>query len=546
MKSIEPACHEFAANYLFAENGLAPYFAADSRVKQGGGSQVSEFRADGERWRVKLYYQSSNIVHPGDCLPSGTEWRLDEIREFRFAVKRHAEEDPVGQQSFNAHLSPRWRGMKAQKRNGTQTEISVPKELGEAVNVRVKGSNIDFRRYGKLLRLAAQAVGIRWDYFEEPHEYSNVQDAERYVRVHKDASGPVHARDGPIASMGHLLENDRRGYRKVVQNDDDEHGRNLPGYYHTVTLGTRRIREAFPHNEIPVEVKHYYAREALSVPKDHPLRHPKVGVSYQVSRWDRKLGVSPDDLDQLVEELDRVLRAVLADAGLDLAPIHGDGPFVEDAYFPAEVTDGHEKPLSLDLTRVRQEQETVVIRYLADGLSPVEWESLQTLVSDGGTVSPQDIADSHGRHVESVRRALRRIDEMVERKYGEVALRSPYIAELVHDAVQNAREATRRAVEVGAKAIEAAERGLDETTSAFIAWCAKHGVDVDGRRDAQLKVRLGELDPDRDSAPEFLVRRAFELWKTAKQDVGAFRMAMVEYGRPNGPDRSVPVWRLIG
>jgi len=40
-----------------------------------------------------------------------------------------------------------------------------------------------------------------------------------------------------IAGLAHLLENDRQGFRKLVQNDDDEQGRNLPGYYHTVTLG---------------------------------------------------------------------------------------------------------------------------------------------------------------------------------------------------------------------------------------------------------------------------------------------------------------------
>jgi len=95
------------------------------------------------------------------------------------------------------------------------------------VNVRIKGSNIAFDRYPELLRRAAIEIGVAGKYFEEPHEFSNIQDAERYVRVHRDASGPVHGRDGPIAAMGHLLESDRQGYRKVVQNDDDERGRNL-------------------------------------------------------------------------------------------------------------------------------------------------------------------------------------------------------------------------------------------------------------------------------------------------------------------------------
>jgi len=40
---VEPTPHEFAANYLFDANGLAPFFAADSQVKAGDGSQRSEF-----------------------------------------------------------------------------------------------------------------------------------------------------------------------------------------------------------------------------------------------------------------------------------------------------------------------------------------------------------------------------------------------------------------------------------------------------------------------------------------------------------------------
>jgi hypothetical protein len=46
---VELAPHEFVANYLFDADGLAPFFAADSRVKAGGGSERSEFRAQGER-----------------------------------------------------------------------------------------------------------------------------------------------------------------------------------------------------------------------------------------------------------------------------------------------------------------------------------------------------------------------------------------------------------------------------------------------------------------------------------------------------------------
>lgn len=60
----------------------------------------------------------------------------------------------------------------------------------------------------------------------------------------------------------------------------------------------------------------------------------------------------------------------------------------------------------ISATQIGQAQENVVNKCLADGLSPVEWESLEMLVTDGGTVSPNDIVTKYNRHPDSVRRAL--------------------------------------------------------------------------------------------------------------------------------------------
>ena len=523
MRTVRLAPHEFNANLLFNDNGLAPFFGLDSAVKAADGSRREEFHAGGERWVARLSYQESNIVHPGSQTPQGTDFRIETIREYRIKVLRHPSEDSVGEQDFTAHVAPRWPGMEGERDDGSRVEIPVPDGFGEGVNVRVKGSNIAFDRYPKLLRRAAGVLGIAARYFEEPHAYSNIQDAERYARVHMDASGPVHARDGPLAAMGHLLEDDRSGYRKVVQNDDDERGRNLPGYYHTATLDAARVRQAFPDHALPKEVKHYYAREALSMPDDHPLSHPKVGASLQVSLLDDDETVRWRDLDRVRRELDQTVLSVLADAGLDIAPSDGHGPFVPDAYFEPAVDGSGPDPVGLDLTRVEQSQESIVVRHLADGLSPVQWEALETLVTDGGELAPEDIADDHDRHVGSVRRALRDLDDLVEREYASVSLRSEYVAEMVHAAVDEAREATRRAVDTAAKAAEAAERGLENTMSAFIAWAARHGIDVKDAREAQMTLRFGEIEKHGKA-----IREGFRVWKDAGMPEERYRQAQVQ------------------
>lgn len=516
LQLVETAPHEFAAHFLFAEHRLSPFFACDRQIKDGGGSQRATFEYQGEEWEITLSYRDSGLAHPGASLPTGSAFHLEEMREFEFHVR--SKDDPVGERSMHAHIAPRWQGMTS--KNGQI--ISVPDDLDEGVNLHVQGSNIEFRRYQSLIQRSARAVGISPDYFRELHEFSTILDAERYVRIHQEESGPVHARDGPIAQLGHLLENDREGRRKLVQYDSDERSRKQPGYYHTATLGPRRIREAFPDHELPKEVKHYYVKEAASIDSDRPIAHPKVGVSYQKSFWDDQLGASADAIEQLTLELEETLLSVLAEAGIPLRP--GMGTYVADAYFDAVESDRERDVVELDFTQIKHRQESVVIKHIADGLAPTAWDALQVLVTDGGKISPKDIAEEADRHPGSVRRALDRIPELVEREYRSVSLRSKYIADLVHDAVKEAKEATRRAAEAGAKAIEAAERGVDESTSAFIAWAAKYDIDVQDREGRELELEFGTVDDVRKK-----LREGLELWRSADMPEERYRMARVRY-----------------
>jgi len=540
VKRIRTAPHEFDANLLFNEDGLDPFFALDSQRKAGGGSKTGRFEHDGEKWLARLSYQDSNIVDPGEKTPQGTCFAIEEIKEMRLKVSRCGKEDTVGQQQFVAHVTPRWHGMQGEKANGERVEIPVPDGFHEGVNVRVQGANIEFERYLVLLQLAADAVDVNSYYFDDVHPYSNIQDAERYVRLHKDSSGPVHARDGPLVGLAHVLESDRDGYRKLVQNDTDGHGNTLPGYYHTVTLDAHRVGEAWPAHDLPKEIKHYYAREAYQADPDDPLAHPKLGASYQVSRWNDTLRWS--DLERLNRELEEAIHSVLANAGLDTSPQHGNGGFVEDAYFDASLHEPATEPTTLELASIKQEQKNVVIEYLSDGLSDVQLESLETLATDGGQISPQRIADDHDRHVGSVRRALRGIEDLVDRGYGEVGLRSDFIGEMVYQAIADARDAVKNA----AKTVVDASRAdrVSKAWAKFEAFCDRYGIDF-RRRDDDSTLDLGTIDPDDDPDPQYLVRRAYQLWQDADQDPARFRSATVAYRRPYGAASNAVAFRFL-
>jgi hypothetical protein len=378
-----------------------------------------------------------------------------------------------------------------------------------------------------------------------PHPASNLGDAEKYVRLHEDASGPVHSREGPMARMGHLLEHDRTGYRKLVQNDQDDNGRTLAGYYHTVTLDLQRVREAWPTHTFPKEVKHYYARFALSMDEDNPLRHPKVGASFQRSLHDEKIGVSLPELRDLENELDQAVWSVLLDSDIDISPQRGDGVFVEDSYFTVSLEDAGQVP-RLDLDQIQMEQENVVIRTLArtGGLTPCEEEAIGTLLADGGQVSPTDIADRNGRHVDSVRRALRRIDGLLERGYGSVSFTSRYVAGLLHDAINDARESVSRALRTMASVDEAKRRGLDDLTSSFVAWAEAHGIDYNGgAAGARMKLRFGELESVEQARSKAII--GLRKWMDAGRDGMKYRNGQAIYTKPDGIERKVDLARLV-
>ena len=539
MQLVETAPHEFNANFNF-DDGLGPFFAADRQIKKGGGSVKGRFEAFGESWDVTLYYQESNVLPPDDgTTPAGTPWRLDEPREFRFNVEADEPDDQAGQKSLNAHLRPRWDRMRVEDSRGNVSRPNVPFE--EGVNLKVQGSNIEFEHYHRLIREAAEAVGINASHFAERgrHESSVLIQAERNVRVHEDYSGPIHARDGPLARAGHLLEDDRNGRREIEQTDIDESGEKVPGYRHQVGLDERRVREVWPNHELPKRFKHYRARESKSL--DGALRHPKVGAIYYGSLWrDRQEnhGVTQDDLKQLNHELEESLLSMLADAGLDVSSAH---QYVSDDYFEADTSDRDRQIVELPLEELRSNQESVVIRNVADGLADVEWGTLEYLITDGGVAAPKEIADEKGFHQDSVYRALDRMDGMVEREYGSVSLKSTYVAELVHEAVKAAKQRTREAVEAAGKAMEAAERGLDERTSAFVAFASKHFERFEETDDG-LQIHFGKVEAERPEAARREIRQklreARRLWQDMNKPdmewrLGSWRARLEYQKHPN-------------
>lgn len=501
---INSAWHECAVNLVFGddglEHGLEPFYAAESIIRENDGAKRARCMVGDHNISLTLYYQDSGIGalnHPSSD--------LDTIREFRISWEVLDEDDDVGQRSGNIHIAPRTPDMVDQEGD----PISTPKDL-HGVNCRILGSNFPLGEYGELLSRAATALGFDTDYFapERIHqEYSNIQDAARYVRLVRGESGPIHAVDGAIARISNLLASDRDGYRKHVADDTE-----TPGYYHTATIGPKRAAELVDQHHLAKEVKHYLPREAESLDPSNPIYHPKLEVSLQTSLLDEP--VRWTSRDRVARELDETLLNILEWEGYPISdddleadtrdggdPPGGRGPFVEDQYFTADVSRRQRRLLQDPTPELKQRQENLVMKHLINGLEDSDIDVLDSLVSDGGELSPQEISDETGWHIDTVYRAIDRIEDLVEHSYDELTLRSHFIAEQVHQAVQHAREHLTDAAETLAASLEQTV-GMEIANDALLEWVDGWGVDVDDRRDARLALRFGRLEMTRD---EFVV-----------------------------------------
>ncbi|TKR25700.1 DUF7845 domain-containing protein [Natronomonas salsuginis] len=537
---IDPAWHEVAVNLVFGDrgaccqHGLEPFYAAEKIVRDNDGSKRARCRVGDHSVSLKLYYQNSGI---GSLNHSSSA--LETIREFRIAWEVIDENDDIGERSGNIHIAPRTPNMTDQ--NGKS--ISTPKDL-TGVNCRILGSNFPLDLYGELLQRATTALGFDSQYFaqERIHQgYSNIQDAARYVRLIRGESGPVHSVDGVLARISNLLANDREGYRKYVADDTE-----TPGYYHTATIGPKRAGELIHQHHLPKEFKHYLAREADSLDPEDPLYHPKVEVSLQTSRTDDP--IRWEERERVARELDEALLNLLqwedypiTDDDLDDDdrdggdPPGGIGPFVEDQYFLAETNQRQRRVFDDPTPELQSSQESLVMKHVVDGFEESDDDVLATLVTDGGQISPEDIADEHGWHIQTVYRAIDRLEDLVEHHYGKLSLRSNHIAQQVHQYVQAAREHATDAMDTLARSLEH-EIGLELSNDALLEWLDQFGVDVDVRREAQLELRFGNVDMYRSEFAVDLTTGLYQ-WMKAGWERERFLNATVDVRLKDGQYR---------
>ncbi|WP_092733080.1 DUF7845 domain-containing protein [Halopenitus persicus] len=514
---IDPQPHEFHAYLKWdcssLENPLRSYFGLRSLQGEHNFEDHGRLRTSMElgddTWAVEFGFKPSGIA-PRDR----PDFQLDEVREYLIyvypdAYSSWADAKDEARQRAYFRISPRWPDMSSKDGLKSMSNPDI-----EGYDVEMEGSYWEFKQYPEVFQRALDTLADRQGFrFNSPtyihpedfnprtiHSSSNIVDGEYYVRVKIGETDVVIAYDGTLHRISLLLSGDRQGYAKTVRDD-----RECPGYYHTATIDARRASELIGSHELPKEFKHYHMRNPDAV-KGTKLEHPKIGVSFQNSIHDGTLYW--DDLDKLETELDEALLNVLEWSDIPTRP--DDHYFVEDDYFTVTGSRRWRKLLPERLPRIESKQDDQIFA-TASQMNATDAELVDTLLTDGGTTSPADLADSIGVHLDTVYRALKRLRPLVDHTYGEVQLGSKYIAQELTGYIDQVSESIQRGWENALDGLTRAESFGDDADP-WSRWLDQYGGTITATEGADPDELEVGFQPESIEDARELLRQGARRW----------------------------------
>ena len=130
---VAPASHELKAHFHFETDGLSPYFAFHSCLKQSDGRpQESTLEIGGETVDFELKRKGSNLAPRSD-----PNYQLETVPEYILSVEWPNDPDRVDCWNATSQISPRWPGIESKSRNPLSFS---PDYVG--LDILVQGSNL--------------------------------------------------------------------------------------------------------------------------------------------------------------------------------------------------------------------------------------------------------------------------------------------------------------------------------------------------------------------------------------------------------------------
>ncbi|MDQ2073500.1 MarR family transcriptional regulator [Haloarcula sp. H-GB4] len=473
--------------------GLKPYYAMDSLIKEWGdrweteGKPTRDIELAGETWATCFDYSESGL----DAWDN-PEFQIQNVREFQFYFVSKDSPTYEGKRADRDKrvkggtitVRPRWPNLTADGE-----PVSVPQYGEPYIDVQVQASNIPHKRYLSLVKRVMDAYGIAARYFDQPHPDSHINDLAYYVRLHREDSGPLYAPDGPIARCHTLIQGDRSGYRKHVEDNTK-----LPGYYVTATVEDEKADQLVRGHGLGKELKHYYPNHPDNYEPDHPMYHPKFEVSYQTSRTEQT--VRWDNLDDARRELEETILNCLDWCGL--ATSAESSVFVDfDPFWNIRDTTEARKFVQCPLPKIENDQEHRVMQLWGD-MTTADRDVTELLLTDGGKVSPQKAAEKTGYTYRTIRTVIQRMEGLIEHTYGEMELSSKKIQQELLKRVRAAGE--RFEQEIGSATMELADAAEERSRSRWARIRREYAITETDADDCRKVLKMGYTPADFEEA----------------------------------------------
>lgn len=517
-RSVKCAPHEGDIRFTFGthpsneviDHGLAPYYGMDSLVKEWGdrwktdGKPTETVDFAGESWATCFDYDESGL----DAWDS-PDFQIQTVKEFRFY--------------FVSASSPTYRGERADKdprvKGGTITvrprwpdltsdgqPVSVPDYGGPYIDVQVQASNIPHEEYLNLVKRIMGAYGISSRYFDQPHPDSHINDLAYYVRLVRGESGPLYAPDGPIARAHTLIQGDRSGYRKHVEDNTK-----IPGYYVTATVEDEKASDLIRGYRLGKEIKHYYSKEPQAhEPSEAPF-HPKLEVSYQTKRTEKTVRWS--EVEETRRELEETVLNCLEWSGLS-PDAQNDAFMTKDPYWTAENTTESRKLVQCPLPRIESEQEHRVMQLWGE-MTSADRDVIELLLEDGGKVSPKEAAKETGYTYRTIRAVIERLEGLIRHAYSEMQLESKKVQQELLKRTRAAGKNFKQSVE--STVMDLADATESRLTTRWSRLKRKYAISVIEPGDCRKLLEVG-YEPSDEQEARNIIR---EIKTTYEQHVEA-------------------------
>jgi len=479
------------------DHGLGPYYAMDSLLKDWGdrwqteGKPTETVQFMGEQWATCFDYSKSGLDpwdHP--------KFQIQQVREFHFyfvatdsphySGKRADQDDRV--KGGTITVRPRWPDLRS---NGKP--VSVPDYGAPYIDVQVQASNIPHEEYLTLVKRVMTAYGIAGRYFDHPHPDSHIDDLAYYVRLFRGQSGPLYAPDGPIARAHTLIQGDRTGYRKHVE----DHTK-IPGYYVTATVEDEKAGELVRGHRLGKELKHYYPNHPDEYEPDQAPYHPKFEVSYETKRTEETVRWS--DLKDARRELEETILNSLEWCGV--ATTAESDVFVPfDPYWRLENTRESRKLVRCPLPKIESDQEHRVMQ-LWGRMTQADRDVTELLLTDGGKISPKEAAERTGNTYRTVRTVIDRMEGLIRHTYGEMELESKKIQQELLKRVRAAGDSFEQSIE--SATMDLADAVDDRLPSAWVRLRRKYAISEVDRPDCRKLLKIGYQPSDDIEAREII------------------------------------------